>query len=313
MNANLHEAYSAAVSVAEPRRCLQCNEPYQPRALHQLFCSERCRYRCRDAGSPDTVRRSRERFAAWHERVRGPVKRPNAWLRGAPPYHEHLPGGGFAFTITPALRWPLEVRNARLLHGLWTELSGIPHADTMPMFTLIPTATGRTQWSVWLSDEAVARRLAGRAWPGRIADQSVMVACGQLARPRAPKIAKRGHQRIRIDCLTPVLIRSMGSTVCRVDPTAGNLLSTLAAWLPRRLGLEIGADALRLKITDKRTETVQVDLGGKFGRVRGFQGWLELEVNAPARWLLEVAGRGLGLGGRTAFGFGRIKVSDAAQ
>ena len=50
-------------------------------------------------------------------------------------------------------------------------------------------------------------------------------------------------------------------------------------------------------------------IGGD-GRVRGWEGSLVIETNAVGRWLLEVAARGWGLGGRVAMTFGRVRVED---
>ena len=49
---------------------------------------------------------------------------------------------------------------------------------------------------------------------------------------------------------------------------------------------------------------------GRDGRVRGWEGSLVIETNAVGRWLLEVAARGWGLGGRVAMTFGRVRVED---
>lgn len=87
-----------------------------------------------------------------------------------------------------------------------------------------------------------------------------------------------------------------------------NLLSTLCAWLPRRLGLQLGADDARLEIVENETRAAHLTLGGKYGTVSGFDGWMVVECNAVGEWLLRVA-ETMGLGGRVAFGLGRIVVS----
>jgi hypothetical protein len=63
-----------------------------------------------------------------------------------------------------------------------------------------------------------------------------------------------------------------------------------------------------MTLVDAQTEREEVLLRGKVGPVRGWSGSVVVETNAVGRWLLECAGRGLGLGGRTAFGFGRVRV-----
>lgn len=286
-----------------------CSVTFTQKGPRHLHCSERCRYRDRDAKRPDLRTKNRARCAAWYA-ARKPDREERPWLLGPPPFGDFLPGGAFTLEFAPAPRWPLELRNARLLHGVMTALTAIPHHETIPMFTLIPMDHGRGRWAVWIADDAVARRLSGHAWPAAVAEQSVLVRCGPFARLRSPQVERRGHQVVRIDTLTPITIRSMGGAVTRVNPTEGNLLSTISAWLPRRLGL----DSLRLcfRLLEKRTETTRTDLGGKFGVVLGCHGHFIADVNAPMRWLLECAARGLGMGGRTAFGFGRIRVEDVA-
>lgn len=291
----------------------ECSVEFTQRSPRHAYCSERCRWRHKDSQSPAKRAANRARCAAWYERkkaAKGEQRREDPWLLGAPAFPDHLPGGGFTLDFCPAPRWPLELRNARLLHGVMTALTNIPHHETMPMFTLIPINGRRGMWEVWIADEGVARRLANHSWPVQVADQSVLLRCGPLSRLRTPRVEHRGHQRVRVDILTPLTIRSMGGTLTRVNPTEGNLLSTLSAWLPRRLGLD--GLRLRFELVEKQTETVRVDLGGKFGVVRGCSGYFVADVNAPCRWLLECAARGLGMGARTAFGFGRISVRDTS-
>jgi len=303
------ERCQASRPVRSPVRCVRCGSEFVPKRAAHRFCSRTCCEHYKASGSPEVVAKRRERCRVWAEQHRNVTGR-NPWLAGAPPYVDHLPGGGFALAFSPPLRWPLELRNTRVLHGMITELIGLPHDPNMPMFTLVPTNTKGSQWSVWIADQEAARLLAGKRRPVRFADQEVVVECGALTRLRSPSVTRRGHQRIRVDCITPVCIRNNGSREWHVNPSSGNLTSTLGAWMPRRLGIDLQEDSLRCQIVSKHTESRAVDLGGKFGVAHGFDGWLELEVNAPARWLLEVAARGLGLGGKTAFGFGRIKVTE---
>jgi len=81
----------------------------------------------------------------------------------------------------------------------------------------------------------------------------------------------------------------------------------MATWLPDRLGTSVCNAELRL--VERHTEARHVPIGGKYGTVSGWVGYVILDCNAPAYWLLKAA-ETLGLGGRTAFGFGRIKVTE---
>lgn len=252
------------------------------------------------------VRKARERNRLWCAEHRS-VTRRNPWLVGAPPYGTHLPGGGFSLAVHPAPKWPVELRNTRALHGMVTKLSGIAHHPTIPQFALIPWPSP-FGWSVWTQHEDAARALAGKAHSAILYDREVTVTCGPLARVRAPIIRRRGRRMLRVDTITPVLIRAADGGRCTV-PTSGNLRSTLHAWLPRRVGVEIDADDLCLEIRSRSTQSAIVDTGGKFGASTGFTGHIIVETNAVGHWLLDVASR-IGLGGRVALGFGRIRLSE---
>lgn len=116
---------------------------------------------------------------------------------------------------------------------------------------------------------------------------------------------------MRIDTLTPVVIQKDGRSHLYTAPTSETLLGTLSASLMPRLGLGRNGSDLRLILHERHTEPEKVWCGDKLGLVHGWSGYAVVEINAPARWLLEVAARGPGLGGRTAFGFGRIRVTEA--
>jgi hypothetical protein len=51
-------------------------------------------------------------------------------------------------------------------------------------------------------------------------------------------------------------------------------------------------------------------VGDRRGRIACMEGWLAVRCNAPARWLLDCAEL-LGLGSKTALGFGRLLVEAA--
>ena len=64
-----------------------------------------------------------------------------------------------------------------------------------------------------------------------------------------------------------------------------------------------------LEMVDAETQPATVQLGGKFHGIRGWTGHVIVEGNAVARWLVQCAGL-VGLGGRTALGFGRVRVME---
>jgi hypothetical protein len=256
--------------------------------------------------SADKIARGRERNRAWCATNRS-VRNRNAWLLGAPPFALHLPGGGFELHVSPAPQWPIVLRNTRALHGLVTQLLGIGHHPTIPGFTLVPwpTAFG---WAVYSQHDVSG--VAGREHAGQLFDREVVVRCGPYARVRAPVIARRGRRVLRVDAVTPVLVRcgDHRAPATYTAPTAANLHSTLDAWLPRRIGVESFGGDLCLSLLSREVQPTLVATGGKFGDTRGWVGHVVVETNAVGHWLLELAAR-IGLGGRVALGFGRVRVS----
>lgn len=307
---NGHRQNVSAAFGAE-RLCAQCGSLFHVTSTtgRQLYCSEKCKDRAYYERHRDTVKhklRNRARCEAWYD---GRRKYDQPWLYGPPLCDRYLPGGGFEIAVRPVPQWPVERRNIRALHGMVTALLDQPHDKLLPQFSLVPWPRG-IGWGVWVRDVEVARQIAGRTVSARLFDRDVDVTCSPLHRVLAPVVTKRGRRRLRIDTITPVCIRSMGSSVWRTQPTAGNLCSSLAWFLPKRVGVEIKQDSVRLELVEQRTTTERVRLGGKFGAVHGFMGHLVVETNAVGHWLLKAA-ETVGFGGRVAFGFGRVRVSDA--
>lgn len=287
--------------------CAVCGVPIIPIAGGQRTCGAPA---CREVArvlTPAQRAVKIERSRAWAAEHRG-CSKSKPWLRGAPPHLPYLPGGGMTIAISPVPRWPIEHRNIRAFHGMMTMLVGLVH-QRFPEWSLVPWPEG-CGWGVYMRQDEVARRLAGRTIEGRLYDREVTVTTGPLIRIRAPLPGKRGRQRIRLDTITPVVIEAEGRTVTRTMPTVTSITSALTQSLPDRLGLvSLDRDTVVLEVVSHETQTEVVPLGGKGGPVKGWAGSVVLEVNAVTRWLLEAAARGPGLGGRVAFGFGRVRVS----
>jgi CRISPR/Cas system endoribonuclease Cas6 (RAMP superfamily) len=128
---------------------------------------------------------------------------------------------------------------------------------------------------------------------------------------KSPVVKTRRKHAVTLEAVTPVIIRSMGGRIHRLTPTSDCLQGSLGGSWVQRFGLEFldREKLIRVEVVKTRTETVVTDLGGKFGKVPGWIGRVDLLINAPGLWLLRTAER-LGLGSRTAFGFGRIVVTD---
>lgn len=289
--------------------CFGCGVPIIPKSPGQRTCGAPA---CREAArvlSPEQRVAKLERSRAWAAEHRG-CKRPRPWLRGTPPHLPYLPGGGITISVSPPPRWPIEHRNIRAFHGMMTMLVGLPH-QRFPEWSLVPWPEG-CGWGAYLRQDDVAARLSNRTVEGVLYDRPVTIKTGPLVRIKAPVVRKRGRQKIRLVTMTPVVIETDGRTVTRTMPTVTSIVSALTHSLPDRLGL-VGFDSslVVLNVMSHETQTEVVPLGGKGGPVKGWVGSVVLEVNAVSRWLLEAAARGPGLGGRVAFGFGRIRVEGA--
>lgn len=246
----------------------------------------------------------RDRCRAWAETHRN-VRRREPWLYGPPIYPAYLPGGGLELYAETPLKWPLEHRNVRGLHGAVSGLIGEGHDPSTPRFSLVPWHRG-IGWGLYVDSAEALSRLAGTHHSVRIYEQVVSVRIGGAIRIKAPVVGRRGRRKLRVDALTPVCTRETGGST-HLRANGPNLLSTLCAWLPRRLGLVLADDDARLDLLAHETHVARVPIGSKYGTVSGWTGHLTVECNAVAEWLLRAA-ETLGLGGRVAFGFGRIRV-----
>lgn len=260
---------------------------------------------------------SRLRNRRWAESNRGCVDQ-NVWLAGPPPYGPHLSGGAMTVRFSPAPRWPMQLRNARGLHGAMTAIHDRPHTR-WPAWSIFPYAGG---WAIyWVSDDD-AVRFAGRTISCALWDRPTDFVFGPMARMRTPAGLQRARRTVRVDALTPIVTRSDGGLRPCTSPTDETILGSLRGELLYRLSPTHRHDApgedlwtrwvaprVALRIVDKDTEPVHIDLAGKLGTASGWHGHIVVEANAVARWLLTVCERGIGLGYRTAFGMGRIRVT----
>lgn len=228
----------------------------------------------------------------------------------------HLPGAVHELRVEGAQpSWVYGLSNARDMHAVATMLTRDPHAQHPP-FALWPDPLGE-RW--WLRIEGNASRyLAARRFVVTIAGRERTLAVGPAIRIRRPAEHAPGAYRVRLETVTPVVIRAAAGTKTRTEPDAGNLASTLGSTLAPRLGLPwIRREELTVRIVEQYTRPWigKVDgkpgdgprLGGD-GRFRGWHGVIDLECDARTRWLLDCAAL-IGLGGRVAFGFGRVRVT----
>lgn len=313
--------------------CERCGAVVERKSPQQRFCCDKCRYLWsyyqRDRLSPEFRAANNERCKRWYEAHKAehiakvaarkraanvselsPSKRkgeePDSWMLPAPEL-DYLPGGAFTLDLRPRHKFPHHQLSA--LHGIVTAITG-PHHPTKPQFALVPWPCG-CGWAVYVEDIETARMVAGKMHAVRF-DGNATLHCGPLMRIKAPSVAT-GLHRLRIDALTPVHVRSSGGTVLRLVPTSSNLRGTLEGFLPRRLGVSVPPGSVALRVLEDCTRTDRVDMRGNGAKLNGCPGWVGhviIETNAVGRWLFECAALGLGYGGKVAFGFGRIRVTD---
>lgn len=276
-------------------------------------CKERALWRS-ESRRPDIVEKNRARCREWAQQHRG-VKRSQPWLLGAPPFSPELPGVALEFDVRPRPRWPIVHRNIRALHGMMTSLTG-QHHPHLPVFSLAPWKRG-IEWIVYVQDAERVNDLLGSSVEAVLFGSNVTVRFGNRYRLRSPVVSKRGRRRLRIDAITPVCLKrkssvsGAGSSGDYVLPTSDNLTSTLESFTAARLS-GAGRGTVKLELVKREAFQMCVPIGGKLGNVSGWGGSVFVDANAPGEWLLRVAAM-IGLGGASAYGFGSIRVSHAAQ
>jgi hypothetical protein len=249
------------------------------------------------------------------------------WMLPAPPFGPHLPAIAVPLTLTPPRALTLAQVNP--LHGALTQALDRPHTNV-------------ADWSLSFADHAVSpscvvacfrsgedvARLRSQPWPLRLGRERHVVTVGRpwTAKLKTPPAPPPGRYRVRLDTVTPVVIkhsvrregeRDHRSNVHHQRPTAWNLISTLASTLAPRLGISVLREEVAVEILRAHAEPTRDVLRGTGSKIRmhaaGWEGHLELQVNAVALWLLRCAARGMGLGGRVAFGFGQIRLTEGKR
>lgn len=195
--------------------------------------------------------------------------------------------------------------SARLVHGLVSRLVAASHAQVARWSLAMPSGARAAGWGVVLYRREDAERLAGRVESVRLGTRAAQLRVGSVVRLRAPAMIEPGRYRVTLDAVTPVSHLVDGRTRAIYAPTAQTITGALGD-VAQRLGVSTG----RIHVAAVECATVpdRVTLGGHMGSVLGWVGRITVECNAPAAWLLACA-RHTGLGGRVAFGMGRVRVS----
>ena len=240
-------------------------------------------------------------------------------------------GYTLALDIRPRPHPALTLASTRLLHGALSHALREDHApDGVAHFALVPVEGG-IGWQPLFFVRARAERLRDTAHPMTLPDGARptrrrrkgpetlhrTLAFGPLVwRVRAPVALPAGRYRVTIETLTPLCF-----TTCRHRTSVRTpQVSTFVGGLRRvadAVGVTACASDLAFGAITHATEPVRVEVGGHVHRgthergvLLAIEGTLTVECNAVAAWLLQCAERG-GLGGSTAFGFGRVRVSVA--
>lgn len=238
-----------------------------------------------------------------------------AWMAEPPGYDAFLPGGACTLRFTPQPRRRLGLGAAHFLHGAVSTIlgeSGVPHHERWPVFTIALDALGSA--TLVLGQDDAGAVIANGRFPVRIGSQeNVTMQVGPLTRHRAPIVHGRGPRLLRITAETPVVVRRTVRNAepghrggYHTTPTTENLRHSIGPQFAERLGLgfrELG----RLELVHRDTQGTRQMTGPKVRLTWGWLGSVVVRVDAQAEWLLRAA-ETLGLGGRTAFGFGRVQV-----
>jgi hypothetical protein len=315
--------------------CARCGKLFHPVGGWHVFCSDNCkriaRYE-RERADPIEVEKNKRRSAEWYQRNKDhhkvkvteyrkasseveqqavvpetPAPPIDPWSLPSPSLG-YLPGGFVSVSLSPERK--LRHEQLSCLHGIMTAVTG-PHAPHVPRFSLLPWPKG-CGWAAYLAEDSTAREVASHGQSIMLDRTDATVTLGPLVRVKAP-VYPPGKYRIRVEAITPIHIRAYGSTVIRSTPTARHLRGTLEGFMPRRLGLEVPPGNVALDLLEMSTSQDYVKLNGRvreFGRTSGWIGHVVVETNAVGRFLLQCCALGMGYGGKVAFGFGRIRVTE---
>ena len=242
---------------------------------------------------------------------------PDPWRLPSPE-----PGGPIAVAVE--LRCP-RVRDhgaARLLHAALHAQWQVGHDQQSPYALALPRPADPHLWLICLRADLL-RHLPERVRIGRdTVDLSPGLRAILRARPQRPA----GEHRALVRTLAPLVLRQSHSGVVgshrralQEEPVSlvGSLLQ-----VGLRLGLvtrssELVADVVShqlRRVAERDQDGLRVgghwQVGDRRGRIGCLEGWLAVRCNAPARWLLDCAEL-VGLGSKTALGFGRVTVEAA--
>lgn len=311
------------------RQCAACEKSFQPLNRLQVTCGEkRCKNRRAEQRRVGRERARTPASAATAAFVTEAPKEPEVrtmmqpeideslWFEPPPDLGaKHLPGAALPIAFAPFRRASL--REASIIHALVTRsLGGHQAAPVERDFALICSDLAPSGWGVYVSsDEAVSLlRREARTFP--FVNRPVTVTFGAPVRLRVPAAvgASDGASLVRVDTVTPVVVRSTAKGPLSIRKTYTKATSR-CVWVcltavAKRLGIDVDPERIAVEVVEVQTDHQVARVGKKLdghGRLESWDGWFVARVNPLARWLLDVAAL-TGFGGRTAYGFGRIRV-----
>lgn len=283
-------------------------------AKHSMLTSER-----RDALRAITD------AASWRDALaRIGVDPSDAWQHPSPDAPTHLCTAVQLSVLTregkPSRRIHDEY-GLRLLHGVLHRSLEVGHRLHANAFAL--TIRRGTVWLVTTDADVLSRlrSLQRVLFSGDRDEYQVIV--GARSKMRAPPPRDAGQWRARVVIERPLVLTRGSLLNGRESKRLRDAPEGLESQLERiciRLGLPVPPIVCRVLHADveRVLDSDGVDgvrVGGHIqletpGRVAALVGVLDVECNAAGRWLLDCAAL-VGLGGKTAFGFGRVRVEDA--
>jgi len=242
------------------------------------------------------------------------------WRLPSPTPTSTIAGG-----VTPLKLWgcpPVTPERLVLLHGAITAILARPHnAPTpdagrgenhvAPQWSIRPGNRQGWAWDVfwWSSKDAAA--LSDTMRKARIGRTPCIVEVCSSTPVEMPPRYRPGAHAVRITAMTPVCTRSnirrdgRTKTTWRSSPSDAGLAGALHS-LALRAGID--TEEPHAVIVHDATTPARSRLRGKVRGRRGWIGVVDVIANAPARWLLELASRGYGLGASVAYGMGSVEV-----
>jgi len=232
------------------------------------------------------------------------------WFAPPPAFDSWMPGGACELRMSQSA-------TLTQVHGAVSAVlgdSGVDHGRRFSPFAL--DVDGLRRVRLILHTEEAAAVIAHGRFQTMVGDRRATLSVGPLQRIRAPVVHGLGPRRVRVEALTPVLIRhrvtdetrpSGKVTLTYRSGHTDQIANAVGVQFCERLGLPY-VELLRMEHVDSSTSPAVVNLGRKIKGIAGWVGTVDLRTNGVGEWLLRAA-EIMRLGGRTAYGLGRVRVT----